>query len=319
MPVQILPPDPATVAQAGTLLRAGCPVAVPTETVYGLAADATSPAAVAAVYAAKGRPSFNPLIAHVPTLAAARREGWFEPLALSLAAAFWPGPLTLVVPRLPDGRVCDLARAGLETVALRVPHHPVMQAVLAAAGVPLAAPSANRSGRPTPTRADHVAADFPDGVGLVIDGGPSPVGLESSVVAVRDGTATLLRLGAITPARLEAVTGKPLLRPGAADLAAPASPGMVLRHYAPQAPLRLGARRARPGEILIGFAAVQDDPAFNLSETGSDVEAAARLFALLRAADALGPAGIAVAAVPPDGLGEAINERLARAAGAGGH
>jgi L-threonylcarbamoyladenylate synthase len=313
----ILPPSPDALDRSITALRAGQLVGVPTETVYGLAGDATAPGAVAAIFAAKGRPAFNPLIAHVASLDDARREGAFCALALRLADAFWPGPLTLVVPRSGGGRVCDLACAGLGTIALRVPGHPVMQALIRGAGVPLAAPSANRSGRPTPTLATHVAEDLADRVALVLDDGASRLGLESTVIAVRGGVATLLRPGALARRDLEAVTGAALAAPDQADRAAPPSPGMALRHYAPDAPLRTGALAARPGEVLIGFGAVEDERAFNLSPAGSDVEAASRLFALLRAADALRPAGIAVAPVPMAGLGEAINERLARAAAGG--
>lgn len=316
MPALIRQPDPAALADAAAALRAGRLVGMPTETVYGLAADATDATAVAGIYAAKGRPRFNPLIAHVGDLAAAGREGVFCDLSRRLAQTFWPGPLTLVLPRRDSGTVCDLARAGLDTVALRVPAHPVAQALLAAAGLPLAAPSANRSGSPSPTLARHVAEDLGAAVAMVLDGGPCRVGLESAVVAVRDGRATLLRSGGLERARLEAVTG-PLLAPGAADRAAPASPGMVLRHYAPVAPVRLDARAAGPGEVLIGFGQVADDPAFNLSPKGDLAEAAGRLFALLRAADALTPAAIAVAPVPAEGLGEAIRDRLIRAADAG--
>jgi L-threonylcarbamoyladenylate synthase len=308
----MFPPTPQAIAAAADALRAGRMVGLPTETVYGLAVDAGDPHAVAALYQAKGRPRFNPLIAHVTDRAAARKEGVLEPLAERLAEAFWPGPLTLVVPRAPGGRACDLATAGLPTIGLRAPAHAVAQAVLAAFGGPVAAPSANRSGAPSPTTAAHVEAAFGDVAALVLDGGPCAVGIESAVVAVADGRATLLRLGGLARETLEAVAG-PLLFPGALDKAAPASPGMVLRHYAPDAPVRLSATAARPGEVLIGFGAVAGD--MNLSATGDLAEAAANLFAMLRAADALKPAaGIAVAAIPQQGLGEAINDRLERAA-----
>lgn len=314
MSAPILSPDPAAVQAAAGALLAGQLVGLPTETVYGLAGDATRPEAVAAIYAAKGRPSFNPLISHVTGLAAAEAEGVFGPLALRLAEAFWPGPLTLVVPRRAAGSVCDLACAGLGTIALRVPGHPVAQAVLAAAGRPLAAPSANRSGRPTPTTAQHVAEELGDAVALILDAGPARVGLESAVVAVDGDRATLLRVGGLERTALEAVVGAPLLSPGAQERAAPASPGMVLRHYAPDTRLRLNALAAEPGELHLGFGAVAGTPGFSLSEAGSVVEAAARLFALIRAADALRPTAIAVAPIPTSGLGEAINERLERAA-----
>lgn len=317
MPAPVLPPRPASVQAAAEALLAGQLVGLPTETVYGLAGDATSPQAVARIYAAKGRPSFNPLIAHVASLAAAEAEGVFEPLAQRLAQAFWPGPLTLVVRRRNGGQVCDLACAGLGTVALRVPAHPVAQAVLAAVGRPLAAPSGNRSGRPTPTTAQHVAEELGTAVALILDAGPARVGLESAVVAVDGDRATLLRVGGLERAALEAVVGAPLLAPGAAERAAPASPGMTLRHYAPDTPVRLNAVDAQPGELHLGFGSVAGTAGFSLSEAGDVVEAAARLFALIRAADALQPTAIAVAPIPHHGLGEAINERLARAASAG--
>jgi L-threonylcarbamoyladenylate synthase len=299
-------------AAAATLTR-GDLVGLPTETVYGLGADATNAEAVAKIFAAKGRPHFNPLISHVVSLEAAEALGVFSPLARKLAEAFWPGPLSLVVPRQPDCAVCDLTCAGLDTIALRVPSHPLMQEVLRAFGKPVAAPSANVSGRPSPTTADHVLAEFGDKLTLVLDGGPCAVGLESAVVAVIGDQATLLRLGGLSRAELEAVAG-PLLAPDASSKAAPASPGMVLRHYAPRAPVRLNGTSAGSGEVMIGFGPGFDGADFNLSPAGDVVEAAAHLFSMLRAADALNPSAIVIAAIPETGLGEAIADRLRRAA-----
>lgn len=299
-------------AAAATLAR-GDLVGLPTETVYGLGADATDAEAVAKIFAAKDRPHFNPLISHVASLEAAEALGVFSPLARKLAEAFWPGPLSLVVPRQPDCAVCDLACAGLDTIALRVPSHPLMQQVLRAFGKPVAAPSANVSGRPSPTTADHVLAEFGDKLTLVVDGGPCAVGLESAVVAVIGDQATLLRLGGLSRAELEAVAG-PLLAPDASSKAAPASPGMVLRHYAPSAPVRLNGTSAGSGEVMIGFGPGFDGADFNLSAAGDVVEAAAHLFLMLRAADALNPSAIVIATIPETGLGEAIADRLRRAA-----
>jgi L-threonylcarbamoyladenylate synthase len=303
--------DPADLALAVRILTSGGLVGLPTETVYGLGADATNPLAVARIYEAKGRPSFNPLISHVGSLEAAQREGHFLPLALKLAEAFWPGPLTLVVPRRADGQVCDLACAGLPTIALRIPAHNVTRDVLAAFGRPVGAPSANISGRPSPTTADHVRSEMGDKVGFVLDGGPCGIGLESAVVAVLGEHATLLRLGGLARADIEAVCG-PLLVPTTNDLSAPASPGMVLRHYAPKAPVRLNALARQSDEVLIGFGAMDCD--LNLSPNGDVREAAANLFAMLRAADMLSPRAILIAPIPNTGLGEAINDRLRRAA-----
>jgi L-threonylcarbamoyladenylate synthase len=301
------------VRAAATALARGDLVGLPTETVYGLGADATNAEAVARIFAAKGRPHFNPLISHVVSLEAAEALGQFSPLARKLATAFWPGPLSLVVPRQPDCAVCDLACAGLDTIALRVPSHPLMQQVLRAFGKPVAAPSANVSGKPSPTTAGHVLEEFGDKITLVLDGGPSAVGLESAVVAVTGDQATLLRLGGLSRAALEAVAG-PLLAPDATAKAAPASPGMVLRHYAPRAPVRLHGSSAEAGEVMIGFGPGYDRADFNLSPAGDLVEAAANLFAMLRAADALNPKAIVIATIPETGLGEAIADRLRRAA-----
>ena len=286
-------------------------MAMPTETVYGLAADACNARAVAAVFAAKGRPAINPLIAHVASLEQAQREGQFDQRALALAGAFWPGPLTLVVPVAAGGTVCELARAGLSTIALRVPGHPVAQALLAAVGRPLAAPSANPSGRLSPTRAEHVAADLPAGLVMVLDAGPCLAGIESTIVAVLPGQPVrLLRPGAIERGRIEAVVG-PL-----DDGATPGvmAPGQLASHYAPRAALRLNARRAGPDEVLLGFGPDAPADAANLSPAGDTVEAAARLYQLLRELDEGGARVIAVMPVPEAGLGLAINDRLQRAA-----
>jgi len=297
---EVRPFGPETIAEAAALIRAGQPVAVPTETVYGLAADATNAEAVARIYAAKGRPSFNPLIVHVPDLAAARRLGRFEEAALALAAAHWPGPLTLVVPLAADCPIASLVTAGLPSIALRVPAHPAMRAVLDASGRPLAAPSANASGRISPTRAEHVLLSLDGRIPLVVDGGPTLHGLESSIVAATGGPLRLLRPG-------------PILVPAAAAAGGEIeAPGMMASHYAPAKPLRLDAEAADEDEWLIGFGDVAGDA--NLSPSGDLVEAAARLFDRLHQADASLRPRIAVAQIPADGLGAAIRDRLARAA-----
>ncbi len=290
------------------LLKQGEVIALPTETVYGLASDATNPKAVAAIYAAKGRPRFNPLIAHVFDLAAAQREASLNPDALSLAEAFWPGPLTLVAPRAPGGRVCDLACAGLSSIAVRVPDHWMMQDILFGVQCPLAAPSANKSGRISPTTAADVLQEFAGAV-PVLDGGPCARGVESTIVGFpAGGPPTLLRPGAIPREAIEDLIG-PLAAAASDEVNAP---GMLASHYAPSARVRLQAVRKEPGEFLIGFGAVAGDQ--TLSASGDLVEAAACLYALLRQADAQNPIAIAVAPIPAHGLGEAINDRLARAA-----
>ncbi|HVV93897.1 MAG TPA: L-threonylcarbamoyladenylate synthase [Hyphomicrobiales bacterium] len=310
---------PETIAAAAAVLRRGGLVAFPTETVYGLGADAADGEAIAALYAAKGRPRFNPLIAHLPDAGAAARQGRFDADAARLAAAFWPGPLTLVVPAATGCTVALLARAGLDTVALRVPAHPVAQALLAAFGGPIVAPSANRSGRVSPTAADHVVADLDGRIDLVLDGGPTTVGVESTIVAcLGDGRPRLLRPGGIARAEVERVLGRPLASPPAKE-GAPQAPGMLPSHYAPRARLRLGATDARSAEAILRFAGVPADAGsrsavLDLSPGGDLAEAAANLFGHLRALDASGAAVIAVGPVPADGLGEAINDRLARAA-----
>lgn len=301
----------ADIEAAARALRAGGLVIVPTETVYGLAAEAANPRAVAAVYAAKGRPSFNPLIAHVADVAAARRIARFDERAEALAARFWPGPLTLVLPIADEAAVCDLARAGLDTVAVRAPAHPVMQALLAAFDAPVVAPSANRSGRPSPTTFADAVEETGPAAAAALDGGPCAVGLESTVVALLD-EARLLRPGAVTRAEIEAVIG-PLAE---AEADARRSPGRLARHYAPDLPVRLDADVPAPGEAFLAFGPAPAGPrVFNLSAAGDLSEAAANLFAHLRAADRSGASAIAVAPIPRQGLGEAINDRLRRAAG----
>ncbi len=314
----VSPPTPEALAQAGGLLRAGALVALPTETVYGLAADATNGAAVARIFEAKGRPHFNPLISHVDGLAAAERLGHFTVPARALAEAFWPGPLTLVVPRAQDCPVSELTTAGLDTLALRVPAHPVARAVIAEAGVPLAAPSANPSGRISPTEALHVADGLGARVALILDGGACAVGLESTIAAVTDAGVSLLRPGAITRAMLEAVTG-PLVDAPSDDQARPRSPGRLLSHYAPLTPVRLNAQTVAADEALLAFGPTPLPGAkatINLSASGDVTEAASQLFAALRRLDGAGARAIAVMPVPREGLGEAITDRLTRAAAA---
>ncbi|WCT72100.1 L-threonylcarbamoyladenylate synthase [Sphingomonas naphthae] len=309
MQTRIIPADPAGIAEAAALIRARQPVAVPSETVYGLAADATDSEAVARIYAAKGRPAFNPLIVHVADLAAARAIASLDTAAEALAARFWPGPLTLVLPLRPDAGIASLVTAGLDTIAIRVPAHPAMQALIAASGRPLAAPSANASGTISPTRGAHVARSLDGKVALILDGGATGHGLESTIAAPGPGTLRLLRPGPITAAMLSEATGLPVTSPTGGAIEAP---GQLAAHYAPSKPLRLDATDARDGEWLIGFGSVAGH--VSLSPTGDPVEAAARLFDLLHEADA-GPApSIAIAPIPHDGLGAAITDRLARAA-----
>ncbi|UFM65495.1 threonylcarbamoyl-AMP synthase [Paracoccus sp. MA] len=313
MQTLILGHDPRGVRAAADLLAQGELVAIPTETVYGLAGDARDARAVARIYEAKGRPSFNPLIVHLPDLAAAERIAVFDDAALALARTFWPGALTLVLPLRPGAGIASLVTAGLDTVAIRVPAHPAAQEVLRAFGGPLAAPSANPSGRISPTSAAHVA-DPETGLGgriaAVLDAGACPVGVESTIVGWVGGQPALLRPGGVAAEEIEAVLGRPLARPEA-DPDVPTAPGQLTSHYAPRASLRLHAGAARPGEVLIGFGPVAGE--MTLSETGDLTEAAARLFDLLRRADELGRP-IAVAPVPERGLGAAINDRLRRAA-----
>jgi L-threonylcarbamoyladenylate synthase len=297
---QVRPYGAAAIAEAAGLIAAGQCVAVPTETVYGLAADATNGDAVARIYAAKGRPSFNPLIVHVPDLAAAEKLGVFDDAARALAAQHWPGPLTLVVPLGPDSGIAGLVTAGLSSIALRVPAHPAMRDLLRACGRPLAAPSANASGTISPTRAAHVLKSLAGRIPLIIDAGATQAGLESTIIALTGGAPRLLRPGPI-------VADLPLHTGGGIE-----SPGQMTSHYAPAKPLRLNATTAAADEWFIGFGPMTCDA--NLSETADLTQAASRLFDLLHEADSAPRTAIAVAPIPAAGLGLAINDRLARAA-----
>ena len=300
METRVLPFTDGAIAEAARLVLAGEPVAVPTETVYGLAADATTAQAVARIYEAKGRPSFNPLIVHVIDLEAAERIAILDEAAQALAEQYWPGPITLVVPLRERSGIASIVSAGLPTIGLRVPSHPAMRALLAATGRPLAAPSANASGSISPTRAEHVAKSLGGRIALIVDAGPTERGLESTIVGATGGPLRLLRPG---PVAVEAVRGS-----GETIEA----PGQLASHYAPAKPLRLNASSAQPGEFLIGFGSIAGDA--NLSPSGDLVEAAARLFDLLHQADASDKSSIAVAPVAETGLGLAINDRLQRAA-----
>lgn len=301
-------------ARAAQIVCAGGLVAMPTETVYGLAADATNDTAVAGIFAAKGRPTFNPLISHVADMGMARKLGVFDAAAVALADAFWPGPLTLVLPRHAACPVSLLACAGLDTIAIRIPRHPVAHGLIERVGKPLAAPSANPSGAVSPTTADHVAAGLGTKVGMILDGGPCEIGLESTVVAVTDGTVRLLRPGSVTKSEIEAVAGKLAATADSEDVV---SPGMLKSHYAPTSAVRLNAKGAGDNEALLAFGPhvpAHDGPMLNLSPAGDVVEAAANLFAMLRLLDGRAAQGIAVMPIPAHGVGEAINDRLARAA-----
>ncbi len=300
--------DAASVAAAAAILRRGGLVAFPTETVYGLGADATNGEAVAGIFAAKRRPRFNPLIVHVQDRAQAETFAEFSPEARALADAFWPGALTLVLPRRADSALSLLVSAGLDTVALRAPSHALARQLIAQTGRPIAAPSANASGRVSPTTAAHVAEELTDAVDLILDGGPSRLGIESTVIGFEDGRPVLLRPGAVAREEIEKTAG-PLAAPSNAAIIAP---GQLESHYAPRASLRLDAGEPEPGEALLSFGAAPG--AMNLSPTGDLKEAAANLFAMLRRLDASGAARIAVMPVPEHGLGEAINDRLRRAA-----
>ena len=305
------------VEAASTLLARGELVALPTETVYGLAADATNAAAIAAVFAAKGRPAHNPLIIHVANLAEAENLGRFDDVSRGLAKAFWPGPLTLVVDIAPDCPIVDLARPGGQTLAVRVPAHPLFQAVLKQLGRPLAAPSANPSGGLSPTNAGHVQTGLEGRIAAVLDCGPCPVGLESTVVRVTNGIAHILRPGGLTRDQIEAVAG-PIGSALKADGTRPlSSPGQLHSHYAPRAQVRLNVTQMRPGEALLAFGPDVPQklgPVLNLSVKADLAEAAAHLFDYLKQLDETGVAMIAVMPVPDQGLGEAINDRLRRAA-----
>ncbi|BBD03293.1 MULTISPECIES: L-threonylcarbamoyladenylate synthase [Sphingobium] len=295
--------------EAALLIRAGEPVAVPTETVYGLAADATDTNAVAAIYSAKGRPSFNPLIVHVADRAMAERLADISPSAALLADRFWPGPLTLVLPVRADSGLSPLVTAGLPTVALRLPAHPAMRALIRESGCPLAAPSANRSGSISPTRADHVLASLDGKIRMILDEGPTSEGLESTIAAPEQDRIRLLRPGPVTAAMLEEATSLPVVIGGDAKIEAP---GQLESHYAPSKPVRLNALRADKDEYLIGFGLMPCH--INLSQEADLREAAAQLFAALHIADAAASSRIAVAPIPSDGIGAAINDRLRRAA-----
>jgi L-threonylcarbamoyladenylate synthase len=308
--------SPEAIADAAACLRGGGLVAMPTETVYGLAADATSDRAVAAIYAAKERPAINPLIAHVLGIEAAREQAIFSTEAETLARAFWPGPLTLVLPVASSSRISLLARAGLDTVAVRSPSHEVARALIEAAGVPLAAPSANRSGRVSPTTAAHVVADLDGRVDWILDGGPCRYGLESTIVACLSSRLQLLRPGAITREALESALGSPI-DSGVVSQTAPSAPGQLVSHYAPKAELRLDAAGASSNEAVLDFGDSLKGAAgarLDLSPSGDLIEAASHLFSYLRALDAAGAMRIAVAPIPAHGLGAAINDRLRRAA-----
>jgi L-threonylcarbamoyladenylate synthase len=312
--------DAGGIAEAASILSAGGLVAFPTETVYGLGADATNAEAIARLYEAKERPSFNPLIAHLSGMDEARKVGRLNPAALLLAEKFWPGPLTLVVTAAANCAVCDLARAGLDTVAVRVPAHPAAQPLLQAVGRPIAAPSANRSGHVSPTTADHVMTDLRGRIDAVLDGGPTPFGLESTIVDCTSERPVLLRPGTIPRGAIEAALGFALAEAPFHSDEAPTAPGQLPSHYATRAQLRLDATDVQPGEALLAFG--QPRPAgaeraaftLDLSPSGNLVEAAANLFAHLRALDATEAHSIAVAPIPAHGLGEAIRDRLMRAA-----
>lgn len=317
----IVSPSPEMIEAAARSLRNGDLVAFPTETVYGLGADATNSRAVARVFEAKGRPRFNPLIAHVADLAAAERIAHFPASARKLAEAFWPGPLTFVLQRRPTAKISDFVTVGLETVAVRVPAHPVALALLRAAEVPVAAPSANRSGHVSPTLARHVQDDLGDAPAYILDGGQTTHGLESTILEIGDDRVVQLRAGALAAEDIERVLGARIVRrTEAVDSAtgeAMVAPGQLASHYAPGAPLRLGATDVWQGEALLAFGPQVPEhtgPAINLSPSGDVVEAAMNLFAALRELDALKPAGIAVMSIPERGLGEAINDRLRRGA-----
>ncbi len=310
MTAPIVPILPETIALAAEILSEGGLVAIPTETVYGLAADAANPEAVARLYEAKGRPRFNPLIAHISSWEMAEREAEFSPLARTCAEAFWPGPLTLVLPAKSSGRVSELARAGLETLAVRWPKHRAAAALIEVFGRPLVAPSANRSGHVSPTRAEHVAEDLGERISLILDGGPCDVGMESTILGFQDGEPVLLRPGGVATETISAKLGRSV-RPysGHAGINAP---GQMKSHYSPRARLRLNAMAREDGEGFLAFGPfVPGD--LSLSTSGDLVEAAANLFEMLRSLDTQFER-IAVSPVPATGLGEAINDRLERAA-----
>ena len=304
----VLPADDAAITAAMELLRSGQIVAIPTETVYGLAADASNADAVAKIYAAKGRPDFNPLIVHVADQSAAENLAEFSPMAHQLAQAFWPGPLTLVLPLRPDADIAGAVTAGLPTIALRCPAHPVMQALLKKTGLNIAAPSANKSGGISPTRAEHVLAGLGGAVPMILDGGPCSAGLESTIVAVRDNGWQILRPGPVTSAEIERVLGTSPLAASGDNIEAP---GQLASHYAPSKAVRLNVIQQEPGEWHIGFGAIEGND--NLSASGDLAQAAANLFEALHRADASAALSISVAPIPHEGIGVAINDRLQRA------
>jgi L-threonylcarbamoyladenylate synthase len=312
---RVLAPEPAAIEEAALALRRGRLVAFPTETVYGLGGIATDAEAVARIYRAKGRPAHNPLIVHVADLAAAEALVTMDERALAVATAFWPGPLTLVLPRRAGCPIAANATAGHATLAVRVPAQPVACALLRATGLPLAAPSANPSGLVSPTTAQHVAADLGDAVDIVLDGGPCPVGVESTVLDLAGPRPRILRPGGLDRVVIELLTGP--LAAGSGDEAAPRSPGQLASHYAPRLPVRLDATNVMPGEALLAFGPEPLEGAVamrNLSPTGDPAEAARNLFAMLRELDRSGACGIAVMPIPAEGLGEAVRDRLRRAA-----
>jgi L-threonylcarbamoyladenylate synthase len=305
--------DDAAIAEAARILRAGGLVAFPTETVYGLGADATDDEAVASIFAAKARPQFNPLIVHVPDAATAAREAVFDARAEALAAEFWPGPLSLVLPRAASCRVSLLCSAGLPSLALRAPSHPIAQKLLRATGRPIAAPSANRSGKISPTTANHVADGLGNRIAMILDGGACQIGLESTVLDLSGENPVLLRPGSVTREEMERVIGPVSMPSSTTPLV---SPGMLASHYAPRLPLRMNAHDCRRGEALLAFGPVPRgmEPEENLSPSGDLTEAAAHLFAALHRLDRPDFTGIAVMPIPESGLGIAINDRLRRAA-----
>ncbi len=308
----VLTADQIGIKQAAKILSKGGLVAFPTETVYGLGADACNSIAVARVYAAKGRPSFNPLIVHVADLECAKTYAQFNDTALKLASAFWPGPLTLVLPCAPDSPLSELVTAGLNSVAIRIPAHPIAQALLQQFDGPLAAPSANPSGRISPTQAAHVITDMHDRIEAILDGGTCKVGLESTILKVEDNQVSLLRSGGLSSEQIETFLGYSIMTPS--DPKTPQSPGQLKSHYAPNSPVRLNVKTLQGAEILLGFGPECKVATLNLSPTGNLIEAAANLFSYLRKMDALSKGTIAVSPIPMSGLGVAINDRLKRAA-----
>lgn len=308
----VLTADQIGIKQAAKILGEGGLVAFPTETVYGLGADACNGIAVARVYTAKGRPSFNPLIVHVADLDHAKLYAEFNDTALKLASAFWPGPLTLVLPCAPDSPLSELVTAGLNSVAIRIPAHPVAQALLQEFDGPLAAPSANPSGRISPTQAVHVITDMRDKIEAIIDGGACVVGLESTILKIEGHHVSILRAGGLSGEQIEQALGKPIARPS--DPKTPQSPGQLQSHYAPNSPVRLNVKTLQDTEILLGFGPECKEATLNLSPTGDLTEAAANLFSYLRKMDAISEGTIAISPIPMSGLGVAINDRLKRAA-----